>query len=72
MEYIKIDQDNNFELCKKAVLYRYVVTQGLIYNRSTNQCLGHNAEFYYKQDGAAPDLSAYEIRFNNGKIQRIS
>lgn len=71
MEYIKIDQDDCFELCKKATLYKCIITQGLVYNKITNECLGHNAEFYYKQNGEVPDISVYEIRFKDGKREQI-
>lgn len=71
MSYIKVDQDDVFELYKQAVIYKSVSTQGLIYNKKNNACLGHSADFYYDRYGNAPDLSVYETRFPNGKIRQI-
>ena len=69
--YYKIDQDDYFELHKKAILYKYIVTQGFIYDKDTDRCLGHTTSFYYEKNGDLPDLSKYEIRFADGEIQQI-
>lgn len=69
--YYKINQDDDFELYKKATLYKYIVTQGLIYDKDMDMCLGHTANFYYDNNRNPPNLSKYEIRFADGEVQEL-
>lgn len=71
-KYIEVDKDEDFILCKKVELYKYVMSEGLVYNKQTNRCLGHTLEAYCDKDGNPPDLSKYEIRFANGETQEIT
>ena len=71
MEYYKIDSDNEFVLFKKAIPYKYLLSQGTFYDIYTSTYIGHSLILYKDQNGRFLDKDRYELHFKNGEVQKV-